>query len=111
MGQTQQAPEAHKQKAGSNTIRARQSRATRLEGATRADQYRAEDTTRREHERVSNMKGRGGARENNTTINTTGQGKGNACVCTKPSYKTGRGRTRGSIQGRQETQRYANASA
>ena len=60
MGQTQQAPEAHKQKAGSNTICARQSQATRLEGGVGADQYRAEDTTRRERERVSNMKGRGG---------------------------------------------------
>ncbi len=60
---------------------------------------------------MSNMKGRGGARENNAAINTTGLGKGDAYVRTKPSYKTGRGRTCGSIQGRQETQRDANTSA
>ena len=60
---------------------------------------------------MSNTKGRGGARENNAAINRTGWGKhGDAYVRTKPSYKTGRGCTRGSIQGRQETQRDANAS-
>ena len=45
MGQTQQVPEAHKQKAGSNTICGRQSQATRLEGGACTDQYRAEHTT------------------------------------------------------------------
>ncbi len=36
---------------------------------------RAGDTTRREHECMSNMKGREGARKINAAINMTGQGK------------------------------------
>ena len=39
----------------------------------------------REHERVSNMKGRGGVHENNAAINTTGQGKGDVYVRAKPN--------------------------
>jgi hypothetical protein len=115
MGQTQQAPEAHKQKAGSNTICARQSqsRATRLEGGACADQYRAEDTTRRERRRMSSMKGRGGGVR--TTQQSTRQGGGRGthrCARSRATRQEGgRGRTHGSIQGRQETQHDANASA
>jgi hypothetical protein len=70
------------------------------------------DTTRHERKHVSNMKERGGERENNTAINTIGRGKGCVYMRAKPSYKTGRSwYARGSIQGWQETQRDVNASA